>query len=287
VNFLKRYLRFHLDILLAVYKKLLLKTDKRTFAFLFNLKSVLLNSPSRLSWQGENFLVTDSGLPEFQYKIRHQRQCNMAYEFGIKKRAANLADCYFLNKIDFQDNDTFLDCGANVGDLKIWFELHSKKINYVGFEPSPTEFRCLQDNVNPSQVYNVGLWNKEGELEFYISSQGGDSSLIEPKKFDEKIISRVTRLEEYVTSPIKCLKLEAEGAEPEILEGLGDKLNLIEFISADLGYERGIASESTLVPVTNFLLAKGFELIEVTQGRICALYRNKSKLEKIKDIDKL
>ena len=63
---------------------------------------------------------------------------------------------------------------------------YSKKINYVGFEPSPIEFHCLQDNVNPSKVYNKGLWNKEGELEFYISSQGADSSLIEPKKFDEK-----------------------------------------------------------------------------------------------------
>ena len=165
--------------------------------------------------------------------------------------------------------------------------MHSKKINYVGFEPSPIEFHCLQDNVNPSKVYNKGLWNKEGELEFYINSQGADSSFIEPKKFDEKIISKVTRLEEYVTSPIKCLKLEAEGAEPEIIEGLGDKLNLIEFISADLGYERGIAGESTLVPVTNLLILKGFELIEVKHGRICALFRNKNTLAKIKDADKV
>ena len=104
MNFLKRYLKYHLDILLAAYKILLLKTDKRTFAFLFNLKSVLCNSPSRLSWNGENFLVTDNELPGFQYKIRHQKQCNMAYEFGIKKRAESLADCYFLREIDFQDN---------------------------------------------------------------------------------------------------------------------------------------------------------------------------------------
>ena len=72
------------------------------------------------------------------------------------------------------------------------------------------------------------------------------------------------------------LKLEAEGAEPEILEGLGKKIDLVEFISADLGYERGINCESTLAPVTNFLLSRGFDLIDISHGRICALYKNKA-----------
>ena len=80
---------------------------------------------------------------------------------------------------------------------------------------------------------------------------------------------------------MKCLKLEAEGAEPEILEGLGDKLSLVEYICTDLGYERGVHCESTFLAVTNFLLSKGFELIDVQHGRICVLYRNKHFLSKI------
>ena len=74
--------------------------------------------------------------------------------------------------------------------------------------------------------------------------------------FDDKTKVPVDRLESYVSSKIKLLKLEAEGAEPEILEGLGEKLNLVEYISADLGYERGVHCESTLVPVTNYLLER-------------------------------
>ena len=148
-------------------------------------------------------------------------------------------------------------------------------INYIGFEPSPTEFSCLKENVQPSTVHNIGLWNTAGELEFFVSSQGADSSLIEPLNFDDKIKVPVNRLETYVSSKIKLLKLEAEGAEPEILEGLGDKLNLVEYVSADLGYERGVQCESTLVPVTNYLLERDFELVNVTHGRICALYKNK------------
>ena len=84
------------------------------------------------------------------------------------------------------------------------------------------------------------------------------------------------RLEEYIDTGIKCLKLEAEGAEPEIIEGLGSKLSLVEYITADLGPERGVNEESTLVPVTNLLLNKGFELVEVQYPRICALFKNKN-----------
>ena len=42
-------------------------------------------------------------------------------------------------------------------------------------------------NISPSKAYNVGLWNKNDQLTFYVSSQGGDSSLIKPLEYDEKI----------------------------------------------------------------------------------------------------
>ena len=44
-----------------------------------------------------------------------------------------------------------------------------------------------------------------------------------------------------------------EGVEPEVVEGLGKKINNVEFITADLGFGRGENSESELIPVTNFL----------------------------------
>tara|TARA_B110000008_G_scaffold276560_1_gene316058 strand:- start:1133 stop:1972 length:840 start_codon:yes stop_codon:yes gene_type:complete len=276
MNFLKDYIRLHIRFLFSLYRAFLLRLDKRAFSFFFNLKSLLLSSPARLNWDGKSFIIRDKEISGFKYKIREQRVCNMAYEYGVKKRAQILAECYFLNEIKFNDGDIFLDCGANVGDLKIWFDLNKININYVGFEPSPTEFGCLKENVHPAIVHNIGLWKETGELEFFVSSQNGDSSFIEPVSFDERIKVPVGKLESYVSSNVKIIKLEAEGAEPEILEGLGDKLRLIEYISADLGYERGIKCESTLVPVTNYLLERGFELVNLSHGRICALYKNKN-----------
>ena len=123
-------------------------------------------------------------------------------------------------------------------------------------------------------MHNIGLWNKEETINFYISSQGADSSIIEPKFFDKKISIEAKRLENYIHSNIKCLKLEAEGAEYEILEGIGSKLKYIEYITADLGFERGLSQESNLVSVTNYLLNKGFEMLKISHSRICVLYKN-------------
>ena len=270
------YIRAHIKLAYLLYRKALLKTDKRVFAAIFNFKSWLFRNTVRLSWDGSCFNVTDKPYPWFSYKVRHRRQCNMAYEGGLLQRAENLAKSYFLNEIAFNNEDIFLDCGANVGDVKLWFNLEGIKIEYQAFEPSPVEFSCLKENVSPSKTHNVGLWNKLGELKFYVSSEGADSSLIEPPTYDAIITVKVRRLEDFINTKVKCLKLEAEGAEPEILEGLGDKIKLIEYIAADLGFERGIKAESTFIPVNNILIKNDFELVKINHRSVRALYRNKS-----------
>lgn len=56
------------------------------------------------------------------------------------------------------------------------------------------------------------------------------------------------------------MKIEAEGAEPEILEGGVNALAMTDFVTVDCGFERGKEEASTLAPVANFLLRHGFEL---------------------------
>ena len=273
--FSKRFSKSHLKFVSDIYRFLIQAPDKYWFTLLFNFKSLMILSPSRLGWNGHNFIVTDKEFDCFQYEIRHQAQCDYAYRNGVRKRAQSLANCYFLNEIDWKDGDILLDCGANVGDLKIWFDLNNIAIEYIGFEPSPVEFACLQKNVKPSVVHNVALWKKTGNFEFFLSSQRADSSLIRPKHFESRIMVPATTLASYVSSKVKVVKIEVEGAEPEVLEGLGSKLKLVEYIVADLGYERGVNCESTLVPVTDFLLDRGFERVKIYYPRLCALFKNK------------
>lgn len=270
----KIYFKSILVRAINLYDFFMLRTSKYAFCFIFNIKAFLVKSPARFRWDGVHYKVYDKGLPVKSYLFSHEKQGNMAYTFGLSNRGEKLGSSYMLEQIDFKHEDLVFDCGANVGDLKLWFESKNIRINYVGFEPSPIEFQCLKQNAYPHKAHNIGLWKTDGELSFYISSQGADSSLIEPIEYDERIEVQTKRLDNFIDGRVKLLKLEAEGAEPEILEGLGEKLRHIEYISADLGFERGKSSESTLAPVTNFLLKRGFELLDVKYGRICALYKN-------------
>ena len=261
---------------LKFYNLFLLRTDKKTFAFLFNIRNFIGNKSSRVRWLGDFFEVTDNRLPNFKYIIRHQTQCNEAYTAGIIERATNLSKVFFLDRIDFKEGDVVMDCGANVGDLKIWFTMNNINITYIGFEPSPIEFQALKENVYPSEVHNIGLWKTEESLDFYINSQLADSSFITPINFYETIRINALPLERFVNQDVKLLKLDAEGGEPEVILGLLNKIKHIEYISADLDFERGIHKSSTLAPVINLLLDRGFEIIDFSNNRICVLFRNKT-----------
>ena len=229
----------------------------------------------RCTWTGHHYTLVDADRPGQTIAFRHERQGLLAYQAGLDKRAETLAAAYLLDQIPFASGDLVLDCGANVGDFRLCFDRLDVDIRYHAFEPSPVEFGCLQKNLQDrGEAHRVGLWNEDAELTFFVSSQGADSSLVEPAQFDEKVIVKAERIWPYLAEPVKLLKLEAEGAEPEILEGAGDRLENIAYIAADLGFERGVRAESTLAPVANHLFAHGFEMIAVSKPRLCALFKN-------------
>ena len=78
----------------------------------------------------------------------------------------------------------------------------------------------------------------------------------------------------FNTTKIKLLKLEAEGAEPEVLMGSENILRNIEYISADLGPERGSKNEETYPAVTDLLYKNNFSLIKINPERPTLLFRN-------------
>jgi FkbM family methyltransferase len=244
------------------------------FCRLFNLRARLLGIDARIQLlPDEKVLLATSG--GYELRFRHEAQAYYACKRGIRRRLELLGETYFLPLIAFEPGDRVVDCGANVGELRYWFLEQKIPVEYVGIEPSPLEYRCLEENVAPAETFNIGLWDADGELDFYVSSQMADSSLIEPPSYDEIIKVPTRRLDGLLTEqPIKLLKLEAEGAEPEAIAGCEGLLDRIEYIAADLGFERGVAETSTLGAVTNFLVPRGFEIVANGRKRLTVLYRN-------------
>jgi FkbM family methyltransferase len=256
---------------------LIRKARGRTFLWLFNLHARLRGVDMRVRRERDSGKLIVSSTTK-SLAFYHEAQAYYACKRGFPRRAELLGEAYLLSRIDFAPGDVVVDCGANVGELKLYFTHKAIPVEYIGIEPSPLEYDCLKNNVAPSTTFNVGLWNSEGTLDFFVSSQMADSSLIEPPHYDAVVKVATRRLDRLLPHKrIKLLKVEAEGAEPEVVEGCRDILRNIEYVSADVGFERGVGQANTLAPVTNFLLDQGFELVDVGRPRLVALYRNKAR----------
>ena len=72
---------------------------------------------------------------------------------------------YFDEFIDFNEGDTIIDIGANIGIFGIELSSKYKSINILSFEPILDIFNILRENAIISQnknfkTYNYGISNK-------------------------------------------------------------------------------------------------------------------------------
>ena len=78
---------------------------------------------------------------------------------------------YFDEFINFNDNDTIVDIGANIGIFGLELSDRYKNINIFCFEPIPNTFKVLNKNAINSEninfrTYNYGISNKSESIEF-------------------------------------------------------------------------------------------------------------------------
>lgn len=235
------------------------------FSLFINLRSVIRRSNIRckFDFQLKAFLVTSGD--ESRYASVNSRV--LTYSNGFSARAKYVGDSYMIDLIPLRSGDLVVDCGASMGDLENYLRQKAPEVSYVGFEANPNDFICFQKNVGREKARNIGLWNKVGSIPFFVNDSSASSSFIQPPEFTEIVqIAASTLSAEFPTQKIRLFKLEAEGAEPEVLEGALDILGNIDFVSADVGPERGVNEEETRNFVVNFLLVAGFDLIQEKTG---------------------
>jgi FkbM family methyltransferase len=255
----------------------ILKSKRQMINFenMFNFRSHILKKNiliQREKSSGLFYATQDGEIRKFENAVQNF----YSFKNGFRERNEQLASAYLLREIVWSNNNIIIDCGANIGDFHFALKSIGIKHNYIAFEPSPKEFMCLKQNVPEGNCHNLGLWEHDDFLEFYISMDNADSSFIKPTTHTEIAKIKTIRLDsiDFGREQITLLKLEAEGAELEVLKGSTGILNQISYITADLGFER--AGESSLPEVTNFLADYGFEMIKFGSPRIVGLFRNKN-----------
>jgi len=134
-----------------------------------------------------------------------------------------------------------LDIGANTGDFALAIAPICGKV--YCFEPDPKAFTSL--SLNLTSAHNVealrkGVWKENERISFGLETARADSSVF--SKATERIEIEGITLESFIKERgiprVALVKCDAEGAEPEVLEGVRSCSSIIDGFAFDTGGER-------------------------------------------------
>lgn len=114
-------------------------------------------------------------------------------------------------------NGFFVDVGANLGLYSILASSRDNRI--LALEPNPYTFSCLFENVaglKGAKARMIAAWNRGGTVNFTLERKSDVSHVSK-----EGYPVACDRLDSLVAETPDIVKIDAEGAEPEIIEGLG------------------------------------------------------------------
>jgi FkbM family methyltransferase len=264
------------------HRRYLHSLEGKKFINQFNLHCILFRKKGRFAYKDNKYIVTNTlGLV---WKFVGVAEGIYCYKDSLETRKKKIYEEYLLENINFSNDDIVIDCGAHAGDF--YLGISDLDLNYYGFEPSKKVYLCLEDNLINSNNFKTkkisisdkALWkDNEEKINFYIKDYGADSSLIEPKDYLKKTEVDTITLDKFISDlnkPIKLLKIEAEGAEPEVLIGLSKELKKVNYIVVDCGFERGINSESTIRECSQYLINNNFEFYKYSEFRTMCLFKN-------------
>lgn len=171
--------------------------------------------------------------------------------------------------IDLGANSVVLDIGANAGEFAHVCARYGAQIHCV--EPDPTVFACLQHNTQQlgnTACHEMLFWKENTTLDFYSVPERADSSVFaegEGPKTTKQAITADAFAQDNGLTNIDVIKCDAEGAEPEVLEGAKDILRSVRLVAVDTGAER--QGQRTNHECAEILKAAGLTVIEEKVGK--------------------
>lgn len=158
---------------------------------------------------------------------------------------------------------TILDIGANVGEFSQHCLWHGASI--IAIEADRKVYDILNRNLvgqANARALNCAVAATNGQMTFYSSVEKADSSLVRPDVVDEEYqieaLTMARLVEREGIDRIDLIKCDAEGAEPEVIQGAIPILSRVHKIAIDCGAER--QGEATDDVVGQMLKDAGFEV---------------------------
>lgn len=173
-----------------------------------------------------------------------------------------------------------LDIGAREGCERHWQSFGSQ-IQNVGIEPDPAECQRLNSRNKPNETYiPSALWSKKDKVPFHIAATPPASSMYSPNEavlsrfldFDLVRTVRTTELEtttvDSLKLPVDFLKMDAEGAELEIMKGAeGTIQSSVLGLCLEVMFQPWRKGAPTFDCVHQFCVEQGFRLYDLATYR--------------------
>ncbi len=265
------FLKLYLILKGRVVSTLINKVNEKSFCFFLNL---LFVNDGKIYFDGRFYYKEYDGMKIYYPNKRIQRIL-----INYPDHLDRLLKSYSIDSLTFTDSDVVIDCGANVGELNLALKNKNINLNYYAFEPDQQSYECciLNNQDSKDNIRQIGLSDQKGKKEFFQDSFGGNSSLVSFGQ-QNKIIIDVEKLDNLnIPKKIKLLKIDAEGYEPEVLQGSQKMLKNVEYVAVDFGPERGVKQEDTIIDVNNYLISEGFKLVKFEINRITGLYKKNTQ----------
>ncbi|PQA85671.1 FkbM family methyltransferase [Hyphococcus luteus] len=206
------------------------------------------------------------------------------YKKGWRARLDQLEREYGVGQhVSLKPGDVIVDIGANAGEFAHVAARYGATIHCI--EPDPRALVCLKANIEglpDACAHDALIWKENGEISFFSAPERADSSVFDEGQGPESLRRAVT-LERFCAdnaiTHIDLLKCDAEGAEPEVLEGVGAMFAHIRVIALDTGAER--KGERTHEACRAILEANEFKVFDETVGKRLMTYGvNRQDLDK-------
>jgi FkbM family methyltransferase len=181
------------------------------------------------------------------------RTSRLLYQFGLG------------DVVHVGEGDVVIDIGANIGEFSVAVAELGAKVHAI--EGDPLVFKCLTFNTATEKNlvrHNNVVWKEDTTLTFFSEPTEANSSVFQPMGDAPVKALNVTALrldfiaENFGIGQVAFLKCDAEGAEPEVIEGGRELLSRTRAAAFDTGPER--MGEETSNACEALLRELGFEV---------------------------
>jgi FkbM family methyltransferase len=168
------------------------------------------------------------------------------YKRGWAPRADRLLYQFGVGEVvRLGEDDVVIDIGANVGEFTLGAATTGATVHAI--EGDPLAFRCLDFNTSGQanvHAHECVIWKEDTTLTFYSEPTDADSSVFKPvtdvaaKAIQVNALSLDSLAARAGLAEIAFLKCDAEGAEPEVIQGGRGLLARTRAVAFDTGAER-------------------------------------------------